>query len=143
MTSFDTVIDSALAIIDDYKLRKLYNQDVDLFKARIDSLLIQSLPQFWQCRQSLDYNAENREFNSSLTLQEIYILACFWVIAWWEYETNNAAQIALKLGLKNQYSYNSESQNFKEKGNIIDKLREEVDRAITNYLLQSLDDYQY
>lgn len=143
MTSFDTVIDSALAIIDDYKLRKLYNQDVDLFKARIDSLLIQSLPQFWQCRQSLDYNAENREFNSSLTPQEIYILACFWVIAWWEYETNNAAQIALKLGLKNQYSYNSESQNFKEKGNIIDKLREEVDRAITNYLLQSLDDYQY
>lgn len=143
MTSFDTVIDSALAIIDDYKLRKLYNQDVDLFKARIDSLLIQSLPQFWQCRQSLDYNAENREFNSSLTPQETYILACFWVIAWWEYETNNAAQIALKLGLKNQYSYNSESQNFKEKGNIIDKLREEVDRAITNYLLQSLDDYQY
>nr|DAK83665.1 MAG TPA: hypothetical protein [Caudoviricetes sp.] len=143
MTSFDTVIDSALAIIDDYKLRKLYNQDVDLFKARIDSLLIQSLPQFWQCRQSLDYNAENREFNSSLTPQEIYILACFWIIAWWEYETNNAAQIALKLGLKNQYSYNSESQNFKEKGNIIDKLREEVDRAITNYLLQSLDDYQY
>ena len=143
MTSFDTVIDSALAIIDDYKLRKLYNQDADLFKARIDSLLIQSLPQFWQCRQSLDYNAENREFNSSLTPQEIYILACFWIIAWWEYETNNAAQIALKLGLKNQYSYNSESQNFKEKGNIIDKLREEVDRAITNYLLQSLDDYQY
>lgn len=143
MTSFDTVIDSALAIIDDYKLRKLYNQDVDLFKARIDSLLIQSLPQFWQCRQSLDYNAENREFNSSLTPQETYILACFWVIAWWEHETNNAAQIALKLGLKNQYSYNSESQNFKEKGNIIDKLREEVDRAITNYLLQSLDDYQY
>lgn len=143
MTSFDTVIDSALAIIDDYKLRKLYNLDVDVFKARIDSLLIQSLPQFWQCRQSLDYNAENREFNSSLTPQEIYILACFWIIAWWEYETNNAAQIALKLGLKNQYSYNSESQNFKEKGNIIDKLREEVDRAITNYLLQSLDDYQY
>lgn len=143
MTSFDTVIDSALAIIDDYKLRKLYNQDVDLFKARIDSLLIQSLPQFWQCRQSLDYDAENREFNSSLTPQEVYILACFWIIAWWEYETNNAAQIALKLGLKNQYSYNSESQNFKEKGNIIDKLREEVDRAITNYLLQSLDDYQY
>ena len=143
MTSFDTVIDSALAIIDDYKLRKLYNQDVDLFKARIDSLLIQSLPQFWQCRQSLEYNAENREFNSSLTPQEVYILACFWIIAWWEYETNNAAQIALKLGLKNQYSYNSESQNFKEKGNIIDKLREEVDRAITNYLLQSLDDYQY
>lgn len=143
MTSFDTVIDSALAIIDDYKLRKLYNLDVDVFRARIDSLLIQSLPQFWQCRQSLDYNAENREFNSSLTPQEIYILACFWIIAWWEYETNNAAQIALKLGLKNQYSYNNESQNFKEKGNIIDKLREEVDRAITNYLLQSLDDYQY
>ena len=143
MTSFDTVIDRALTIVQDYKLSKLYNQSEEGFQARVDSLLIHSLPQFWQCKQSMAYDETNRQFTVELTPQEIYILGCYWVISWWEYETNNAAQIALKLGLKNQYSYNSEAQNFKEKGNIIDKLREEVDRATTNYLLQSLDDYQY
>ena len=61
----------------------------------------------------------------------------------WERENNNAAQIALKLGIKNQYSYNSESQNFKEKQNVIDKLREEVDRATQDYLLLDLDSYGF
>lgn len=143
MTSFDTVIDRALSIVSDYKLTKLYNQSEENFTNRVDSLLIQSLPQFGRCRQSLDFDKETREFVSNLTAQEIYILGCFWVISWWEYETNNAAQIALKLGIKNQYSYNSESQNFKEKSNVIDKLREEVDRAINEYLLMNLADYEY
>lgn len=143
MTSFDTVIDRALSIVSDYKLTKLYNQSEENFTNRVDSLLIQSLPQFGRCRQSLEFDAEAREFVSDLTAQEIYILGCFWVISWWEHETNNAAQIALKLGIKNQYSYNSESQNFKEKSNVIDKLREEVDRAINEYLLMNLADYEY
>lgn len=143
MTSFDTIEKRALTIVDDYKLSKLLDQDVEGFNARLDSLLIQCLPNFWQCKQSLEYDAEERTFTAELTDTEIYIIGCYWVIAWWQNETNNAAQIALKLGLKNQYSYNSESQNFKEKGNIIDKLREDVSRAITAYLLQDLDSYEY
>ena len=143
MTSFDVVENRALAIVDDYKLRKLLNQSEADYTSRLDSWLIQCLPNFWQCRQSLEYHANGRLFNSDLTDIEVYILSCYFVIAWWQNETNNAAQIALKLGLKNQYSYNSESQNFKEKGNIIDKLREEVDRATTRYLLQDLNSYEY
>jgi len=143
ITSFDKIEERGLAVISDYKLSKLLDQSEDDFKARLDSWLIQCLPNFWQCRQSLEYDADEREFMSDLTDLEIYILSCYFVIAWWQTETNNAAQIALKLGLKNQYSYNSESQNFKEKGNIIDKLREEVDRATTRYLLQDIDSYEY
>lgn len=143
ITSFDTIEERALAIVDDYKLRKLFDQSNEDFKARLDGWLIQCLPNFWQCRQSLEYDADERTFAADLTDAEIYILSCYWVIAWWQNETNNAAQIALKLGLKAQYTFNSESQNFKEKGNIIDKLREEVDRATTRYLLQDLDSYEY
>lgn len=143
ITSFDKIEERALAIVQDYKLIKLLNQSEDDFKARLDGWLIQCLPNFWQCRQSLEYDADERTFNADLTDTEIYILSCYWVIAWWQNETNNAAQIALKLGLKNQYSFNSESQNFKEKGNIIDKMREEADRATTRYLLQDLNSYEY
>lgn len=143
ITSFDVIEERGLAIIEDYSLGKLLNQSEDGFKARLDSWLVQCLPNFWQCRQSLEYDADERVFTADLSSAEIYILSCYFVIAWWQTQTNNAAQIALKLGLKNQYSYNSESQNFKEKGNIIDKLREDVDRATTRYLLQYLDTYDY
>lgn len=133
----------ALSIVEDYKLNKLFENSYDNFQKFCDGLLFNALPQFTECRQDLAYNVETREFDVDLTNLEIYILSRYWVIAWWERENNNAAQIALKLGIKNQYSYNSESQNFKEKQNVIDKLREEVDRATQEYLLLDLDSYGF
>lgn len=143
MTSFDQIETLALSIVEDYKLSKLFENSYDNFQKFCDGLLFNALPQFTECRQDLTYNVETREFNVDLTNLEIYILSRYWVIAWWERENNNAAQIALKLGIKNQYSYNSESQNFKEKQNVIDKLREEVDRATQEYLLLDLDSYGF
>lgn len=143
MTNFDDIIDVALAVVDDYKLFKLHDQNIENFQAYCDGFLIQGIPQFTDCRQSLDYDAQARTFSSDLTVLEKFILSRYWLIAWWERETNNSAQIALKLGLKNQYSYNSESQNFKEKQNVIDKLREEVSRAIQQYLLLDIDSYDF
>mgnify|MGYP000044876166 FL=1 len=143
MTSFDQIETLALSIVEDYKLNKLFDSSYNNFQKFCDGLLFNALPQFTECRQDLTYNVETREFGVDLTNLEIYILSRYWVIAWWERENNNAAQIALKLGIKNQYSYNSESQNFKEKQNVIDKLREEVDRATQEYLLLDLDSYGF
>lgn len=143
MTSFDKVEELALSVIEDYKLGKLYENDYTSFQRFCDNLLFNALPQFTECRQDLGYDADTREFAADLTNLETYILSRYWVIAWWERENNNSAQIALKLGIKNQYSYNSESQNFKEKQNVIDKLREEVDRATQRYLLLDLDSYGF
>lgn len=143
MTSFDQIETLALSIVEDYKLNKLFESSYDNFQKFCDGLLFNALPQFTECRQDLTYNVGTREFGVDLTNLEIYILSRYWVIAWWERENNNAAQIALKLGIKNQYSYNSESQNFKEKQNVIDKLREEVDRATQEYLLLDLDSYGF
>ena len=143
MTSFDQIETLALSIVEDYKLSKLFENSYDNFQKFCDSLLFNALPQFTECRQDLTYNVETRKFGVDLTNLEIFILSRYWVIAWWERENNNAAQIALKLGIKNQYSYNSESQNFKEKQNVIDKLREEVDRATQEYLLLDLDSYGF
>lgn len=143
MTNFDQIETLALSIVEDYKLSKLFENSYDNFQKFCDSLLFNALPQFTECRQDLTYNVETREFGVDLTNLEIFILSRYWVIAWWERENNNAAQIALKLGIKNQYSYNSESQNFKEKQNVIDKLREEVDRATQEYLLLDLDSYGF
>ena len=142
-TSFDVIGERAMSVIDDYKLRKLWNVNIDMFESRIDSFILNAIPRFWQCNWSLAYDAQSRQFEADLNTMEIQILADYCVITWWEGETNVASQIALKLKTSNSFSFNSESQNFKEKQNVLDKLREEVDRQTTNYLLQDLSSYDY
>lgn len=142
-TSFDVIGERAMSVIDDYKLRKLWNVNIDMFESKIDSFILNAIPRFWQCNSSLAYDAQSRQFEADLNTMEIQILADYCVITWWEGETNVASQIALKLKTPNSFSFNSESQNFKEKQNVLDKLREEVDRQTTNYLLQDLSSYDY
>lgn len=142
-TSFDVIGERAMSVIDDYKLRKLWDVNIDMFESRIDSFILNAIPRFWQCNSSLDYDTQGRQFEADLNTMEIQILADYCVITWWEGETNVASQIALKLKTPNSFSFNSESQNFKEKQNVLDKLREEVDRQTTNYLLQDLSSYDY
>lgn len=142
-TSFDVIGERALSVIDDYKLRKLYDVSVDAFEQKIDSFIFNAVPRFWQCNNSLSYDSTLRQFDADLTDMEIQILADYCVIAWWQGETDVASQIALKLKVSGTFSYNSEAQNFKEKQNVIDKLREEVDRQTTNYLLSNISSYEY
>lgn len=139
MTSFDIVETRALAVIEDYKLKKLFDSSIDGFEKYCDGLLMVAIPQFYECLKSLRYDEVARTFSEDLDEQEVSILANFFVITWWQRENNNAAQIALKLKSNNSFSFNSEAQNFKEKQNVIDKLREENARQINAYLAANLD----
>lgn len=139
MTSFDIVETRALAVIEDYKLKKLFDSSIDGFEKYCDGLLMVAIPQFYECLKSLQYDEAARTFIEDLDEQEVSILANFFVITWWQRENNNAAQIALKLKTSQSFQFNSEAQNFKEKQNVIDKLREENARQINAYLAANLD----
>lgn len=139
MTSFDTIETRALAVIEDYKLKKLFDSSIDGFEKYCDGLLMVAVPQFYECLKSLRYDEVARTFSEDLNEQEVSILANFFVITWWQRENNNAAQIALKLKTSQSFTTNSEAQNFKEKQNVIDKLREENARQINAYLAANLD----
>ena len=139
MTSFDTIETRALAVIEDYKLKKLFDSSIDGFEKYCDGLLMVAIPQFYECLKSLRYDEAARTFSEDLDEQEVSILANFFVITWWQRENNNAAQIALKLKTSQSFQFNSEAQNFKEKQNVIDKRREENARQINAYLAANLD----
>lgn len=138
MTSFDTVIDRALVIVNDYKLAKLYEKSVNDFKTYCDGHLMTAVSKFYQCRQSLTYNSTARTFDVDLTDLEITILSSFWVIGWWEQQLNNASQIELKLKTSSSFTFNSEAQNMKEKQSVIDKLYEQVKRLINDYEIMGI-----
>ena len=138
-TSFDEIIDLALTLIDDYKLRKLYNQSEAKFLMFCDSLLLAAIPKFFRCNQSLDYNTVTRQFNNQLTSLEISILADLWILEWFKKETQDSRKINALLQSSGSFKSHSAAQNLKEKSTYLDGLREKVEQKMTNYQLQNID----
>lgn len=139
-TSFDIIEDRALMKIDDYKLTKLFQQSPEGFRKWCDGFLINAIPNFFKCRQSLDFDAENREFNSDLTEVEISILADFWVIEWFKKELQDSTKINVLLQTSGSFKTHAAAPNLNAKSNYIDGLREKVHQKITQYVLQHIDD---
>lgn len=135
MTSFDDIIDLALITVNDYRLTKLFNQDENSFKTYCDGFLISAIPEFPECRQSLDYNEEQRKFTSDLTSVEKSILAKLWVINWYQRDNQTYALYRQHLQAASSFKNHSESQNLKENSTYLDKLREELDRQKVSYQL--------
>lgn len=142
-TSFDQVIDLALVTVDDYKLVKLYNQSYEGFQKWCDGFLLSAIPNFFQCRQSLEYDATTRQFVSDLTETEISILADLWVISWLLRETQNSAKINALLQTSGSFKTHAASQNLKEKSAYLDGLREKVYQKITDYQLQDISNITF
>ena len=142
-TSFDQVIDIALVTVDDYKLTKLYNQSYEGFQKWCDGFLLSAIPNFFQCRQSLEYDTTTRQFVSDLTETEISILADLWVISWLLRETQNSAKINALLQTSGSFKTHAASQNLKEKSSYLDGLREKVYQKITDYQLQDISNITF
>lgn len=138
-TSFDKIIDTALLTVNDYKFLKLYNQSQEGFQKWCDGFLMSAIPNFFQCRQSLDFSLENREFVNDLTFTEISILADFWIIAWLDREIQDSSQIQNKLNIASAFTSHSPAQNLKEKLGLSNTLREKVYQKIVDYQIQDLD----
>lgn len=138
-TSFDEIIDLALTLIDDYKLRKLYNQSEVKFLIFCDSLLLAAVPNFFRCNQNLDYDTATRQFNNQLTNLEISILADLWILEWFKKETQDSRKINALLQSSGSFKSHSAAQNLKEKSTYLDGLREKVEQKMTNYQLQNID----
>lgn len=136
MTSFDEIIDLALVTVNDYRLSKLAGQGEENFNTYVDGFLISSIPYFPECRQSLDFDAEQRQFESDLTNLEKSILANLWIIQWYARDNQTYALYRQHLQSASSFKNHSESQNLKENSIYLDKLREELDRQKISYQLQ-------
>lgn len=142
-TSFNDIEDIALITIDDYKIRKIYEQDLDAFYRYCDGFLVSAVPNFYQCRQSLNYNLENREFENELTQKEISILADLWAIEWLGREIKRSSQLANSLQTSQSFKNHSPAQHIKEMSNFLDKLEEDVDRKMVRYQIEAEIDFIY
>lgn len=142
-TSFDQVINLALTTVDSYKLLKLYNASQDDFQTVCDGFLISAIPNFFKCRQSLEYDLEQRAFISDLTQTEISILADFWAMEWLDRLIQDDRQIQNKMQVSSAFTTHSAAQNLKEKLGLSNTLREKVYQKIMDYELQDIDNLEF
>lgn len=142
-TSFDQVINLALTTVDSYKLLKLYNASQDDFQTVCDGFLISAIPNFFKCRQSLEYDPEQRVFSADLTQTEISILADFWAMEWLDRLIQDDRQIQNKMQVSSAFTTHSAAQNLKEKLGLSNTLREKVYQKIMDYELQDIDNLEF
>lgn len=142
-TPFDTIIDLALTLIDDYALINLYNQNQQKFFTVCDSYLIAAVPNFTRCKQSLSYDATLRQFDNELTDLEISILADYWILAWFEKQTQDSKKFNALLQSSGSFKSHSAAQNLKEKNTYLNGLREKVSQKVTDYQAQDIENLSF
>lgn len=142
-TSFDTIIDLALTLIDDYALINLYNQNQQKFFTVCDGYLIAAVPNFTRCKQSLSYDATLRQFDNELTDLEISILADYWILAWFEKQTQDSKKFNALLQSSGSFKSHSAAQNLKEKNTYLNGLREKVSQKVTDYQAQDIESLSF
>lgn len=141
-TPFDTIIDLALTLIDDYALINLYNQNQQKFFTVCDSYLIAAIPNFTRCKQSLSYDATLRQFDNELTDLEISILADYWILAWFKKQTQDSKKFNALLQ-SSAFKSHSAAQNLKEKNIYLNGLREKVSQKVTDYQAQDIESLSF
>lgn len=142
-TSFDDVIEMALMIIRDYKLRNLYESDIDGFNTVLQGYMLKGLPKFEvSCVKSLDYDLETRTFNEELDSIEIDIISDWTVIMWYTDQLNDVLEF--KEPLRDvDFNKFASGQNLKPRQAYLEELRRKAKQDATNYQFQHLTSLPY
>lgn len=143
MTNFKIVYDRAMGRLRDYRIDNLYKKDENEFYEFMRLKLYEAIDTFNGCLSDLEYHSETIGvdtewyFDADLTSKETSILSYGIIIAWMEQNTLDITQMNLHLSNSNFKNY-SESQNLKQKSEVLDKMREDMNREITEYQLKNL-----
>lgn len=139
MTAFQNIYSLFLSQVADYKLRDMFNYDEAIAQEMLKTLLMRSVPKFFNCEQDLtETDYDSGSFSVDLTLQEQVILSELMVEMWLEGIINDTRQINVHLQ-DNDFTHYSEAENLKQKSEYFDRIREKVRQEMTNYGLYNTD----
>ena len=138
MTSFSEIYDFFMTTIDDYRLVNLFNTSESDFQTYLSAWLLQSIPEFTNCDQSLSYTGTN--FDATLTQKNINILVLLMKKKWFEKELENILQMTNFVQDRDFKMY-SQANNMKEKRERLITLQEEVSQKLVEYGLRNSVDW--
>lgn len=129
-TTFEEIYDFFMTTIDDFRLRTLYTTSISDFNTYLSAWLIQAIPEFSICDQSLSYSGS--VFTETLTQKNINILSLLMKKIWLEKEVDRI------LGMENfiqdkDFKTHSASQNMTAKQARYNMMKEEVSQKLVEY----------
>lgn len=132
-TDFDTVLDTMMVTIRDYKLDNLYDTEPTLFYQILENYMIRGIPKFKECLKSLEYDKSSRTFLSELDMYEVDVVADWGVIEWYTAELQDVLEFKEALNDSDFKRY-STGQNLRPRQDYLNGLREKVKQDSTEYL---------
>lgn len=129
-TTFNEIYDFFLTTITDYRLVALYNTSVSDFQTYLSAWLIEAIPEFTNCDQSLAYTSS--EFTETLTQKNINVLILMMKKKWFEKELENILQMT-NVVTDRDFKMYSQANNMKEKRERLITLQEEVSQKLVEY----------
>lgn len=144
MTPFTNIYDLALITMGDYKIKNLAIRDEDAFFTYMRSLLIEAIPLFAGCLQSLDYTSQEETdpedtevhtvyyFTNTLTYTEQSILAKAINIKWWEQNLQEVTVFKTAIP-ERDFTKIDVANGVKQKSEYKDKMMQELYQMINEY----------
>jgi hypothetical protein len=137
-TEFNEIFDNFMMTVEDYRLIALFNTSETDFSTYLSGWLIQAIPEFTNCDQSLDYSSST--FTETLTQKNITILALLMKKKWFERELENILQMTNVVQDRDFKMY-SQANNMKEKRERLITLQEELSQKLVDYGLNYSTDW--
>lgn len=141
MTAFTDIYDSALVVMQDYKLDNLAQTNYDAFLVFMKGLLKNGIPFFNCCLKSLEFEEIDNEtvFINDLDAKEKSILAMCLVYEWFKRDVNDATQFRQKLSTRD-FKTESSYQSLQKRSEHLDKMKEQIVQEIQNYQVDHMDE---
>ena len=141
MTAFTDIYDSALVVMQDYKLDNLAQTNYDAFLIFMKGLLKNGIPFFNCCLKSLEFEEIDNEtvFINDLDAKEKSILAMCLVYEWFKRDVNDATQFRQKLSTRD-FKTESSYQSLQKRSEHLDKMKEQIVQEIQNYQVDHMDE---
>ena len=138
-TPYSEVFDLFLTSIQDYRINRLYEKSVEDMENYLMSFLIKAITNFRKCKTDLeDRDDTNKVFNQTLSTDEKVILSNLMIVEWLTKEVNDILGMKLFLQDTDSKTY-SQSQNLKEKRELLTTMKEMVDKQIVQYSYNNFD----
>lgn len=134
-TSFTKIFDVFMVLQQDYNLVILYNQSETDFTTYLEGWLILSVDEFnrnTKPTQSLGYDLVTQTFNETLSDENQLVLSRVMVRYWMERVRNDIRQMNLSIQ-DHDFKHYAESQNLKEKINLLTVKIEELSQLYVDY----------
>jgi len=138
-TPYSEVFDLFLVSIQDYRINRLYEKSVEDMENYLMPFLIKAITNFRKCKTDLeDRDDTNKVFNQTLSTDEKVILSNLMIVEWLTKEVNDI--LGMKLFLQDtDFKTYSQSQNLKEKRELLTTMKEMVDKQIVQYSYNNFD----